>query len=138
MRGLLWTAEGKPDVVPPLPGGEAEAGAELDGATLYNQFECSRCHGIVGEGGVAAALNQTEWPEDELIDIIRNGRDAMNGYPPETLLDEELQALIPYVQAIGRGEVESTIVLYKRQLPPPRLSCSDAAQPATRTDCGGN
>lgn len=138
LRGLLWAAAGKPDVVPSLPGGAAKPDGELDGATLFNQFECSRCHGTVGEGGVAAALNQTPWTEEELTDIIRNGRDAMKGYPPETISDAELNALIPYVQAIGRGEVEATVVLYKRPLPPPVLRCAAVPADSTRTDCGGN
>ena len=111
LRGLLWSAEGKPDTVPALPGSKAETGAAaLDGPTLYNQFECARCHGTVGEGGVGPALNQTEWTTEQLTDVIRNGKDAMKGYSSAAMTDDEMNALIPYVQAIGRGEVQSTVV----------------------------
>ena len=113
--------------MPPLPGSAAKTGAApLDGPTLFNQFECSRCHGTVGEGGVGPALNQTEWTPEQLTDIIRNGKDSMKGYPAATMTDEEMNALIPYVQAIGRGEVQSAVILYKRQLPPPQLGCEPA------------
>ncbi len=140
LRGLLWIAEGRPDSVPPLPGSEkATDGEELDGATLFTQFECSRCHGVVGEGDVGAALDSTDWPTEKLTDIIRNGFESMKGYSPAVLSDEEMNALIPYIQAIGRGEVKSSIVLQKRLLPPARFPCAAEAETSpVRTDCGGN
>jgi cytochrome c5 len=138
LRGLLWIADGRPAEVPPLPGGGDTAGV-LDGPTLFNRFECNRCHGAVGEGGVAAPLNATEWDEAQLTDIIRNGISSMNGYPPETMSDEELAVLIPYIQAIGRGEVQASEVLYQRPLPPARLGCDeDTTAAAVVRGCGGN
>lgn len=148
LRGLLWIARGRPDEVPPLPGSEAETdGAALSGATLYEKFECSRCHGLVGNGDVGPALNQGEQSTDELVQIIRNGVGAMKGFRPDILSDEELNILIPYVQAIGRGEIQSSVVLQKRLLPAPQDSCgadtsalpfpSDALK-TERPACGGN
>lgn len=128
LRGLLWIAEGRPDEIPLLPGGDQADVAALDGPTRYNQFECNRCHGSVGEGGIAAPLNQTEWTSEELTEILRNGIGAMNGYPPEVMSDEEMATLIPYVQAIGRGEVEASVVLNQRPLPAPPLDCGAEAE----------
>lgn len=148
LRGLLWIARGRPDEVPPLPGSEAETDeAALNGATLYEKFECSRCHGLVGNGDVGPALNQGERSTDELVQIIRNGVGAMKGFRPDILSDEELNILIPYVQAIGRGEIQSSVILQKRLLPAPQLSCGadSSALPfpsdSLKTEhlaCGGN
>lgn len=140
LRGLLWLAEGRPDQVPPLPGSEAEAGeATLDGATLFEKFECSRCHGPVGTGDIGPALNQAALPATELADIIRNGTGIMNGYRPDVMSGEEMDALIPYVQAIGRGEIQASIILEKRLLPPAQLTCgAGLSDLPMRTDCGGN
>jgi len=145
LRGLLWLAEGRPDQVPPLPGSEDETGeAALDGATLFERFECSRCHGPTGEGDIGPALNQAELPAADLADIIRNGTGIMNGYRPDVMSDEEMAALIPYIQAIGRGEIQSSLILQKRLLPPAQLTCmadgstSDPSTLLLRIHCGGN
>jgi mono/diheme cytochrome c family protein len=140
LRGLLWLAQGRPDQVPPLPGSEEEEGeAELDGATLFEKFECSRCHGPFGEGDIGPALNQAELPATDLIEIIRNGTGIMKGYRPDVMSDEEMDAVIPYVQAIGRGEIEATVILQKRLLPPAQPTCGeDLSALPLRTDCGGN
>jgi len=140
LRGLLWLAQDKPDEVPPLPGSEEKAGeAALDGAALFEKFECIRCHGPTGEGDVGPALNEGELPSDELTEIIRNGTGAMKGFRPDVMSDEELAVLIPYIQAIGRGEIQATVILQKRFLPPAQLTCgTDSSALPMRTDCGGN
>lgn len=140
LRGLLWLAQDRPDQVPSLPGSEeAESEAALDGATLFERFECSRCHGPTGEGDIGPALNQAELPIAELADTIRNGTGIMKGYPPDVMSDEEMDALIPYLQAIGRGEIQASVILEKRLLPPAQLTCrTDSSGLAARTDCGGN
>lgn len=139
LRGLLWIAEGRPDTVPALPGSEKAGDEALDGPALYAQFECSRCHGSVGEGDVGGALMDREWTTEQLIDVIRNGFESMKGYAPAVMSDEEMNALIPYIQAIGRGEVQSSLFLQKRPLPPARFVCGAYAETEPiRTDCGGN
>jgi hypothetical protein len=62
----------------------------------------------------------------------------MKGYAPDRMADEQMLALIPYVQAIGRGEIEAGIILQQRPLGPVKLTCGDGVHPSTRTDCGGN
>ncbi|MFQ5595082.1 MAG: c-type cytochrome [Anaerolineae bacterium] len=139
MRGSLWLAQGKPDQVPALPGGEEQAGAAtLDGQALFEKFACSGCHGPKGEGGVGPALNQAEAPADEITQVIRNGQGAMMPYKADTLSDTELEAIIQYVQALGRGEVEAGPVLETRPLPPAQLTCGDPSGHGGRADCGGN
>lgn len=140
LRGLLWLAQGRPDQVPPLPGGEGEAAAgALDGATLYESFKCSSCHGPFGEGDIGPALNEAELPLADLVDIIRNGRGIMKGFREDVMSDEEVDVVARYVQAIGRGEVQPSIILEQRLLPPAQLSCGAGSSAlALRLDCGGN
>ena len=139
LRGLLWIADGRQDQVPQLPTAAGAGGDNaLDGATLFADFECYRCHGVVGEGGIAPTLIGTPWTVEQLTDLLRNGIGAMKGYAPERMADAQMQALIPYVQAIGRGEIEAGIILQQRPLDPIRRACDSGLRPSTRTDCGGN
>lgn len=138
MRGLLWVADGKPDQVPQLPGSEeGSAEAALDGGELYDEFFCAGCHGQNGGGGVGPALTQTEWPPDQVRDVIRNGQGAMKGYAPDAMSDAQLTAIVEFVQAVGRGEVQAGPVLEKQLLPPARVNCGADTSPL-RKDCGGN
>jgi len=139
LRGLLWVAQGKPDLVPPLPGGEEKPAAALDGQALFEKFACSGCHGPSGEGGVGPALNQTGLSADEFIQVTRNGQGAMMSFKPDVMSDAELEAIIQYVQALGRGEVQTGPVLEKRALPPAQLTCGAVSSTSPlSTGCGGN
>jgi mono/diheme cytochrome c family protein len=140
LRGLVWLAEGRPDQVPPLPGSAEEVGdSDLDGAALFERFTCSGCHGSNGEGGVGPALNRVELPADEISQVTRDGQGAMMGYKPDVMSDAELDAIVQYVQALGRGEIETGIVLEKRPLPSAQLTCGTELSAApSRADCGGN
>lgn len=137
LRGLLWLADGKPDSVPPLPGSSAAAGDQaLDGAGLYAKLECGRCHGPTGEGGVGPVLNDGEQGSAALTAVIVNGEGTMKGYGAGALSPAEMEVLVAYLQAMGRGEIKSALFLQKRLLPPAQLGCS-AGVPAA-TACGGN
>jgi mono/diheme cytochrome c family protein len=140
LRGLLWVAQGRPDEVPPLPGSETETGKDaLDGAALYQKFTCAACHGPDGEGGVGPALNQAELSVGEIVRTIRKGRGAMTGFGPEIVSDAELDAIVQYVQALGRGEVQTEVVLEKRPLPPVQLTCGPGpSRSVPPKACGGN
>ncbi len=140
LRGLLWIAAGRPDEIPPLPGGEArDAGETLDGATLYDDRDCDLCHGPSGEGDAGPAFTEHEWPAEEVATVVVNGVGAMKGYGADAFSQAELDALIGYIQAIGKGEVQVTVVLKKRLLPPPQLPCtSTPGISVPRSGCGGN
>lgn len=140
LRGLLWIAEGRPDTVPPLPGSDQPTESEeVDGAALFENRDCALCHGPNGEGDAGPALTETDWSADEVTDIIVNGVGAMKGYGTEAFSQAELEALVSHVQAIGRGEIQSTIVLQKRLLPPPQFPCNaEPLAPIPRNGCGGN
>lgn len=140
LRGLLWLAQGRPDQVPRLPGSETEASeGALDGATLYQEFTCAACHGLNGEGGVGPALNQVELPADQIVQVTRNGQGTMAGYNPDVMSDAQLDAIVQFVQALGRGEVQAGPELEKRSLPPWELTCyAGLSAPSARMDCGGN
>jgi cytochrome c5 len=140
LRGLIWIAEGRPDEMPALPGGDQKPADEtVDGAALYDNRDCALCHGPVGEGDTATALTDREWPHDDLVSAIVDGVGTMKGYGAAAFSEAELEALVTYVQAIGRGEIYSTVVLKKRLLPPPQLPCS--SNPISflpGSSCGGN
>jgi mono/diheme cytochrome c family protein len=139
MRGLLWVAEGKPDEVPQLPGSEPSSGeTALDGRALFDQFFCSGCHGQSGGGAVGPALTQTEWPAEEVRGVIRNGQGAMKGFPPDTMSEAQLAAIVEFVQALGRGEVQAGPVLDQRLLPAARTTICGAGTSSLGADCGGN
>jgi mono/diheme cytochrome c family protein len=142
LRGLLWLAAGRPDEVPPLPGAaEAEPGEEaLNGATLYQDFSCAGCHGPGGEGGVGPALNQRELPADKIVEVTRNGQGIMTGYRPDVVSDAQLEAIVEFVQALGRGEVQPDRILEKRPLPPMQMICDAGRDPLRPLimGCGGN
>jgi len=140
LRGLLWLAQGRPDQVPPLPGSDTQASeGTLDGATLYEKYTCAACHGSNGEGGAGPVLNQVELPADEIAQVIRDGRGAMMSYKPDAMPDSELDAIVKYVQALGRGEVQVDIVLHKRPLPARQSTCGTGLLASLwRNACGGN
>jgi|SRR5690606_26145012 len=58
-------------------GGET---AEIDGKSVVQQ-SCATCHGGQLQGGNAPALNQlgAKYSEEEILDIILNGKDRMPG-----------------------------------------------------------
>jgi mono/diheme cytochrome c family protein len=140
LRSMLWVAEGRPDQVPGLPGSEEKPGeAALDGQALFEKFTCSGCHGLSGEGGAGPALNQAELPADKVGQVTRSGTGAMMGYGSDVMSDSELEAVVQFVQALGRGEVEAGPALEKGPLPPAQLSCgAGSATFPQRTGCGGN
>lgn len=54
--------------------------AEIDGKSVVQQ-SCATCHGGQLQGGNAPALNQlgAKYSEEEILDIIINGKDRMPG-----------------------------------------------------------
>jgi mono/diheme cytochrome c family protein len=125
--------------VPPLPGNTAAAAEALDGPGLYEKLECGRCHGPTGEGDVGPPLNDGEEEIEVLTDVVVNGVGTMKGYGADAISGAEMDVLVAYLQAMGRGEVQSAIILQKRLLPPAQMSCIDGtANAPASTACGGN
>ena len=65
-------------------------------AGLYADH-CASCHGPSGQGlsGPGFAGISTRLTEDELVDVVRNGRNAMPRFAG-VLLDAEIEAIVDY------------------------------------------
>jgi len=139
-RGSLWIAAGRPDQVSPLPGSAAPASpATTDDRAIYEKFACGGCHGAAGEGGVASAINKSEYLADQLTAIIRNGRGTMMAYPAGVMSDAELAAIIRFVHTIGRGEVKAQPKIEPLTIRPARVVCgAGRAITSTLPACRGN
>lgn len=144
-RAALWVAQGKPDQVPPLPGGGQQAGASApdspalpEGRALYKESGCAGCHGPEGEGGMGPAMNQPGLTADGIVRVIREGQGIMPAYQPDSLADTELEALVQVVLALGSGDVEAGPIIGARPLPPAQLACQGSSANTERDDCGGN
>jgi mono/diheme cytochrome c family protein len=72
----------------------------LTGQEIFT-MECVKCHGVDGRGVLSGAKNLTvsELSIDEKLDIIRNGKNAMNPYG-KVFSDEELNAVGNYVHSL--------------------------------------
>jgi mono/diheme cytochrome c family protein len=118
MRGLIWAANGKPDVVPELPGVLLAPGVS-DGAELY-QIACASCHGVYGEGKVGSRLESGGVQENKIRSTILHGR-RISGMPSfdRQFTDEQFEALVAYVVALENGQAEPILDTYP--LEPPQL-----------------
>jgi mono/diheme cytochrome c family protein len=103
LRGLLWSARGRPDMVPELPGQLLAPGVQ-DGLELYD-VACAGCHGYDEAGllamglagrGISRAANRSF--------IVRGipdlGMPAFEGQ----FTPEQLEALVRFVTEMGAGE----------------------------------
>lgn len=134
LRGLLWTAQGRPDLVPDL-GNILIAPDVSDGVELYD-LACAACHGISGQGLFGTALVNSGLSENNVRSAITRGRER-SGMPSfEGLLsDQQLDALIAYVVGIASGEIEPAPLSYP--LPEARFECAEPRS-TTAESCGGN
>lgn len=132
LRGLLWTAQGRPDEVPQLSGVLIAPGV-MDGVELYDTA-CAACHGESGQGLFGTALVSTGLSENKVRSAILRGRErsGMPGFEGQ-FTDEQLDILVEYVAGIASGRIEPAPDRYP--LPPPKFECVDneAGEP-----CGGN
>jgi cytochrome c5 len=128
MRGMLWAARGQPDLIPQLPGLLMPAGI-IDGAELYDAA-CAGCHGLSGEGLLAIGLAGTGISRAASRSYIESGIPVL-GMPAYTgqLSDEQLEALVAFVVALGQSEG----LPERYSLPPPLFEC----QPTSPDGCGG-
>lgn len=76
-----------------------EGGLIAVGKTVYTQ-ECQNCHGAGGDAMLAGAKNLkvTVLNHDEIISIIRNGKNTMAAY--KSLSDEQVEGVTLYVESL--------------------------------------
>lgn len=72
--------------------------AELDGKKIVQQ-SCATCHGGQLQGGSAPALDKlgATYSEEEILDIILNGKDRM---PPGIIKGAEAEAAAGYLAGL--------------------------------------
>lgn len=128
LRGLLWAARGRPDLVPELPGQIIAPGVE-DAQELYD-IACSGCHGFQGEGLFGISLADRGISQAAVRSFVQSGIPEL-GMPSfeGKLTDEQLHALTQFVAEMGEGQVPPN----EYSLPPPEFSC----MPVTGSLCGG-
>ncbi len=131
LLGLLWSARGKPDVLPEIPGLLLAPGV-TDGLELYD-IACSGCHGITAEGLFA-------------INLVGNGASRatnrsfiLRGIPntdmpsfEKKLTEEQIEILVDFVTAMSNGEVE---LPKEFPLPAPDFKCAPISP---ELSCGSN
>lgn len=132
LRGLLWSARGRPDKVPEI-GNILIALGVADGVDLYD-IACAACHGVSGEGLFGAALVSTGLSENSIRDAILRGKER-SGMPSfnNRFTGEQIEALVKYIAGIASGSLEPAPISYP--LPPAQLECMDNE---TLVKCGGN
>ena len=130
LPGLLWSARGKPDEIPELPGVSLAPGV-TDRLELYD-IACAGCHGFTAEGlfamnlvgnGISRATNRS---------FIRGGipNTDMPAFEGK-LTDDQINILVDFMTEMSSGEIE---LPEEYPLPPAVLKC-DPISPEVA--CGG-
>jgi mono/diheme cytochrome c family protein len=132
LRGLLWTARGRPDEVPVLA--NMLIAPNVDNGTDLYEIACVACHGVKGEGLFGTALANTSLRKSKISSSIKRGR-KRSGMPSfkGQFTDEQLDTLAEYVAGLAKGKIEPPPDSYP--LPPGELSCDSGA---AVDNCGGN
>ena len=127
LRGLLWSARGKPDAVPQLPGVLIAPGVS-DGAELYD-IACAGCHGRKGEGLFAINLAGIGVSESSIRSFVTRGipRSGMPTFAGQ-FTDSQLDALVTFVAGLASGEIAPLPDSYL--LPPAQFKCSPVSASA--------
>lgn len=104
LQGLLWSARGRPDALPELPGLLLAPGVS-DGQELY-EIACAGCHGLQGEGlstmplagsGISAPAIRSYL----LFGIPQLGMPSFEG----KLNADQIEALVSYLGKLANGEI---------------------------------
>lgn len=77
-------------------GGEEASAGEFDPEALA-QGKCIGCHGNSYEGGMGPSLVGTSLSEDEVKDVLANGKGAM---PADLVPEENLDAMATWVKSL--------------------------------------
>ncbi|MFQ6116938.1 MAG: c-type cytochrome [Candidatus Bipolaricaulia bacterium] len=83
-------------------GGEEETIDLGQGRTLYISKGCAACHGADGRG-TAAGPSIIGRKAEEIRYQVREPRGTMPSFGPERLSDDELEAIIRYLESLGEG-----------------------------------
>jgi mono/diheme cytochrome c family protein len=99
-------SEVKPKMLNPLAG---DPEAVKEGRKLYVANGCSACHGIMGGGGMAVALNDDVWKfgsDDETLYRLIKGQIPEQTMPKTWagLPDEQVWKLLEYVRSLYKGD----------------------------------
>lgn len=119
MAGLLWSAQGKADVLPALTINMAPG--VTDGAELYD-IGCAGCHGLSGEGLFGTAIVGSGLQERRIETAVLRGRER-SGMPAYEgrLTNEQLAALVAYTAGLASGQIQPPPASYA--LPAGRFVC---------------
>jgi mono/diheme cytochrome c family protein len=128
LRGLLWSARGRPDLIPELPGLLVLPDVN-DGLELYD-IACAGCHGYRGEGLYAMRLagigvSKAATRSFILRGIPRSGMPAFAGQ----FTDAQVEALVEFVTGLTSGQIELS---NEYPLPAPAPKCA----PVMGSQCG--
>ncbi|WP_434402617.1 cytochrome c [Planococcus sp. 11815] len=77
-------------------GGEEAASGDFDPES-HAQSSCVSCHGSSYEGGVGPSLVATELSQEEIEEILINGKGSM---PPGTVPEENVSAMAEWVLSL--------------------------------------
>ena len=104
LRGMLWTAEDRPDEVPIIENSLLAPGI-FDPLELYD-VACAGCHGRKGEGLSATPLTSYTLTEEFIRVVVERGvpRSGMPAYRGQ-LTEEQLVILVEFVRAMSDGEI---------------------------------
>jgi mono/diheme cytochrome c family protein len=114
---LLPVAAGSSQTSPAPPSKlKVTAESQAKAKKLYD-MDCALCHGATGDGKTDVAkdmeLTMTDWtdpkaladhPDQELFNVIRNGKGKMPPEDPNRAKDEEIWNLIVYIRAFGKAQ----------------------------------
>jgi len=132
LRGVLWSAQGRPDAVPVFENMLIAPGVN-NGLELYD-IACAGCHGAAGEGLFGTALVGIGLTESKIRSTIERGRERSGMQPfAGQFTDEQLEALVAYVYGLGSGKIEPPPV--SNPLESATTGCVENGEPVT---CGGN
>jgi ubiquinol-cytochrome c reductase cytochrome c subunit len=91
---------------PPIPELDLATADLVEGGELF-RANCAACHGAVGIGG-ALAVGQAPALRPasavQVAEAIRIGPGAMPSFGPDTFDDEQLQALVRYVESLDQPD----------------------------------
>jgi mono/diheme cytochrome c family protein len=139
LRGLLWSARGRPDAVPDLPGILLAPGV-TDPVELY-EIGCAGCHGYRAEGLSTLGLANTRISYRTIESFTLNGipKLGMPGFEGQ-YTDEQMETLLQYVTGLSSGEIPPPESSFP--LPPALFRCNSAAPGplcgGTSPEAGGN